>query len=87
MLAGMSTNKEKSGPDKKGKPADRHVSPRVVFHLEQEVLDLLNEHIEESPVELKLSAVLRRAVKMYLESVGKWPPPTATPEGGKPRRT
>ena len=77
MLLGMS--KKKPGPpadpnSKRSKGGDRHTKPRIVFHVDQDVYDALDEHIRESPVELQLSAVMRRAVKLYLESVGKWPP-------------
>ena len=78
ILEVMSTNK-KSGrkPDpssKRSQGVDRHVSPRIVFHADPDDYEALLEHLKESSVELKVSSVMRRAMRLYLESVGKAPP-------------
>jgi hypothetical protein len=73
--------KKKKTPGRKPNPnskrsqgVDRHTGRRVVFHMDPTEFGLLEEHIRESEVELKLSAVLRKAVKIYLQRVGKLPP-------------
>jgi len=78
-LVGMSKPKPKRDrkPDpnsKRSKGVDRHTKPRLVFHLDTELLEALERHISKSRIDLKVSAVLRLAVRQYLESVGEWPP-------------
>ena len=82
MLFMMSKRKKKPGPkpnplSKRSQGVDRHTGRRVVFFLDDGDYDTLREHMAESPVELKLSAVMRRAVRLYLQSVGKRPPDTS----------
>jgi hypothetical protein len=61
------------------KSANRHVQPRLAFHLSQELLDAFDAYItslEPRPAE---SAVLRLALEKYLTEKGFWP----KREGGK----
>jgi hypothetical protein len=48
-------------------------SPRIVFNADENDYAALLQHMSESPVELKLSAIMRRALRLFLESVGKIP--------------
>lgn len=76
MLASMSDKKK---PGRKPSPSskrstgeDRHAQPRKAFHAEPELFAAMEEHCRET--DLAEAAVLRRALRAYLESVGKWPP-------------
>lgn len=58
----------------KKKPKDRHMQPRVVFHLSDALLDAVNNYTETLQPRPALSAVLRLALEKYLTEVGYWPP-------------
>ena len=51
---------------------DRHTSPRVVFHLPQELLDLIDREAGEE--DRTRTAEILRALKGYYTARGLWPP-------------
>ena len=52
---------------------DRHTKPRVVFHPPADLLEALDAEAGEN--DRTRTAELVRAMKAYLQSRGKWPPP------------
>jgi hypothetical protein len=65
--------RRKHKPDE-NKSADRHIQPRLAFHLSQALLDAFDAYIaslEPRPAE---STVLRLALEKYLTEKGFWPP-------------
>jgi hypothetical protein len=55
----------------------RHLNPKLVFHLPQELLDALNGFLDTLNPPPPASGVLRVALEEYLERKGHWP------KGGK----
>ena len=58
----------------RGRPeegGDRHLQPRIVFHLPQEVLDLLNERAAEA--RRSRSAEILLALEGHYRRLGVWP--------------
>jgi hypothetical protein len=62
---------------KKRKPmnatTDRHTSPRVVFHLPQALLDVIDGQAEDN--DRTRTAEILRALKGYYRALKLWPPP------------
>jgi hypothetical protein len=60
---------------KKPKPMqttqDRHTTPRVVFHLQEELLSLIDSEAEAN--DRTRTAEIVRALKAHYQAQGKWP--------------
>jgi hypothetical protein len=52
---------------------DRHTMPRAVFHLPQELLNLIDSRAEEN--DRTRTAEIVRALKGYYQGLGLWPLP------------
>jgi hypothetical protein len=68
---------------KKGKPVqptyqDRHTSPRVVFHLPDDLLALIDQ--QAAAADRTRTAEIIRAIRSYYQAQGLWPLPQQ--EGG-----
>lgn len=53
--------------------ADRHLNPRVAFHLESELMAALDEWRTRQRVPPGRSDVIRQALRDFLEREGLWP--------------
>lgn len=58
---------------------DRHTTPRVVFHLPEELLAVIDGEAEQH--DRTRTAELVRALKGYYQARGLWPPPPAEGAG------
>ena len=68
----------KKRPDsKRSKGEDRHIKPRLAFHLDQALLDALEEYIARTRPRPTTTSVLVDALEEYLTKVGHWPRPAA----------
>jgi hypothetical protein len=56
---------------------DRHTTPRVVFHLSDELLAIIDGEADAN--DRTRTAEILRALKGYYASRGLWPPPPADP--------
>jgi hypothetical protein len=53
---------------------DRHLRPRLAFHLDQALLEALERYIATTRPRPTTTAVLVAALEEYLASRGEWPP-------------
>jgi hypothetical protein len=70
-------------PKKRGRPkdpgskrsrgVDRHAQPRMVFHLEEELLEAVKDYCAAQTVPPDRSDVARVALRQFLERAGFWP--------------
>lgn len=65
--------KEKSSTDT-SPSVGKHVSPRLAFHLEPELLAAFKEYVSSLKHKPTESQSLRDILKDYLKTVGFWPP-------------
>ncbi len=63
-------------PKPESRNTDRHIQPRLAFHMPQDLFDAFKHHVETSEPRPAEAAVLRLALQQYLERAGEWPPPT-----------
>jgi hypothetical protein len=70
MIGVMSKKKADS---KRSQGIDRHTTPRVVFHMPQDLFDAFQEYMSSLEPASTDSAVMRLALQRYLESKGYWP--------------
>jgi hypothetical protein len=75
----MSVMARKKPDSKRSQGVDRHVSPRLAFHLDQSLLAALEQHIESLSPRPSMKATLVAAIEEYLRARGCWP--TTTKEG------
>ena len=70
MFALMAKKKpSRAKPDsKRTTGVDRHTTPRLAFHLPKEMLDEFKQHVGTLSPKPTESAVLRDALRFYLES-------------------
>jgi hypothetical protein len=89
MLATMAKKQTAKGkgeePERNPRNKDRHVQPRLAFHLPQELYDAFKAHVAGLRPQPNEAAVLRLALEEYLMSKGAWPATTtpAPEDGGK----
>jgi hypothetical protein len=72
---------KKKDDSKRAQGVDRHLKPRVAFHLDRELLDALELHIKNSRPRPTTTAVIVTAIEEYLTSRQCWPAKDA--EGAK----
>ncbi len=65
---------KKRPTSKRGQGVDRHLKPRLAFHLDQTLLDVLTGHVESSRPRPTTTAVIVTAIEEYLSRRGLWPP-------------
>jgi hypothetical protein len=53
---------------------DRHTTPRVVFHLPEELLAVIDGQADAN--DRTRTAEILRALKGYYKGIGLWPPPS-----------
>jgi hypothetical protein len=58
--------------------SDRHTSPRVVFHLPEVLLRVIDGQAEDN--DRTRTAEILRALKGYYSTLGLWPPPSSPPD-------
>jgi len=75
----MAANRKPGRPPKGDKPqprdTDRHVSPRLVFHVPQSMYDAFMSYLDELDPKPDQAEALRTALRDFLKARGKWPPP------------
>jgi hypothetical protein len=70
----------KKRPDsKRTKGEDRHLKPRLAFHLDQALLDAMERYIATTRPRPTSTAVLIAALEEYLSTRGYYPSPTDNP--------
>lgn len=75
--------KKKKTRDRKPDPnskrslgVDRHTKPRVVFHVEQALMDAMIAYRQSASPKPSLTAALVAATQDFLRAKGFWPPTT-----------
>ena len=59
---------------------DRHTTPRVVFHLPEELLAVIDGQADAN--DRTRTAEILRALKGYYKGMGLWPPPSQAADEG-----
>jgi hypothetical protein len=67
----MGKNRKK---DVNATSSDRHMTPRVVFHLPEELLAVIDGQADAN--DRTRTAEILRAIKSYYKGMGLWPPPS-----------
>lgn len=69
----------KKQPDsKRTQGVDRHLKPRLAFHLDQDLLDAMERYIETTKPKPTTTSVIVTAIEEFLTSKGCWPQGEAT---------
>ena len=77
MIQTMAKRKPGPSPDpdsKRSKGVDRHVDPRVSFHLEPELAEALDAYRESLPHDPGRSQIIRDLLRDSLRNKGFYPP-------------
>ena len=78
MSPTMTESRKPGRPPKGGKPMDRskdrHTRPKLSFHVQREMLDVLEQYRRSLPHSTDRSAILADALEYFLVSKGLWPP-------------
>lgn len=64
----------KRKPEPKQAEPDRHVSPKLQFHLPNDLRSALEDYCRKTRPQPTLTAVLKLALEEFLERAGCWPP-------------
>ena len=68
---------KKKQDSKRTMGVDRHLRPRLAFHLDQDLLDALKRYMVSvcPPTTITTTAVLVVSLEEFLRGKGFWPPP------------
>ena len=71
----MGVMAKKRNDSKRTQGVDRHVKPRLAFHLEKQLLDAVEQLVETTRPQPTVTSVITAALEEYLTARGLWPPP------------
>jgi hypothetical protein len=60
---------------KRSKGVDRHINPRVVFHLDRALFEAMNQYRSAARPRPTKAATIAAAIEAFLQEKGYWPPP------------